>query len=182
MSGRLCSPCRSWPVSRDRFFERVYRKRATRIDVVDRPVAKPCAINLGSNSPCRGSHPTPMIPWMLSCASGAMGMQVLLERRRRVAEQLSARRIRLSDLRARRSDCHAEESSNQLLAAIEQEAEVCRQLAGKFLQLEATILAGQRRPKTPRKTTKTKVGTSRKWKVRLKSNRLSVRLALLDGK
>ena len=114
-----------------------------------------------------------------------MGMQVLLERRRRVADQLSARRIRLSDLRARRSDCHAEESSNQLLAAIEQEAEVCRQLAGKFLQLEATILAGQRRPKTPRKTTKTtqtKVGTSRKWKVGLKSNRLSVRLALLDGK
>ena len=109
-----------------------------------------------------------------------MGMQVLLERRRRVAEQLSARRIRLSDLRARRSDCHAEESSNQLLAAIEQEAEVCRQ-PGKFLQLEATILAGQRRPKTPRKTTKTKVGASRKEGGSLKSNRLSVRLALLDG-
>jgi len=53
-----------------------------------------------------------------------MGMQVLLERRRRVAEQLSARRIRLGDLRARRIDCLAEESINQLLAAIEQEAEV----------------------------------------------------------
>jgi hypothetical protein len=111
-----------------------------------------------------------------------MGMQVLLERRRRVAEQLSARRIRLSDLRARRSDCRPEESSNQLLTAIEQEAEVCRQLAGKFLQLEATILAEQRRPNTPRKTTKTtktKVGASRKEGV--VSNRLSVRLALLDG-
>jgi hypothetical protein len=115
-----------------------------------------------------------------------MGMQVLLERRRRVAEQLSARRIRLSDLWARQSDCHANESSNQLLTAIEQEAEVCRQLAGKFLQLEATILAEQRRPKTPRKTTKTKtmktkVGASRKEGGGLKSNRLSVRLALLDG-
>ena len=114
-----------------------------------------------------------------------MGMQVLLERRRRVAEQLSARRRRLRDLRARRSDCHPEESSNQLLTAIEQEAEVCRQLAGKFLQLEATILTEQRRPKTPRKTTKTtkttktKVGASRKEGV--VSNRLSVRLALLDG-
>ena len=52
------------------------------------------------------------------------------------------------------------------------------QLAGKFLQLEATILAEQRRPKTPRKTT---IGASRKGKVRLKSNRLSIRLALLDG-
>jgi hypothetical protein len=107
-----------------------------------------------------------------------MGMQVLLERRRRVAEQLSARRIRLSDLRARRIDCLAEESSSQLLTAIEQEAEVCRQLAGKLLQLEATILAGQRRTKTPRKTT---VGAPQKGKVGLKSNRLSVRLALLDG-
>ncbi len=75
----------------------------------------------------------------------------MLERRRRVAEQLSARRIRLGDLRARRIDCLAEESSNQLLAAIEQEAEVCRQLAGKFLQLEATILAAQRRRKPPNK-------------------------------
>jgi hypothetical protein len=112
-----------------------------------------------------------------------MGMQVLLERRRRVAEQLSARRIWLSDLRARRSDCHAGESGNQLLlTAIEQEAEVCRQLAGKFLQLEATILAEQRRLKTPRKTTKTKAGAPRKKGVRLKSNQLSVRLALLDGK
>jgi hypothetical protein len=53
--------------------------------------------------------------------------------------------------RARRIDCLAEESSNQLLAAIEQEAEVCRQLAGKFLQLEATILAAQRRRKPPNK-------------------------------
>ena len=107
-----------------------------------------------------------------------MGMQVLLERRRRVTEQLSARRIRLSDLRAQRIDGLAEKSRSELLTAIEQEAEVCCQLAGKFLQLEATILAEQRRPKTPRKTT---IGASRKGKVRLKSNRLSIRLALLDG-
>ena len=106
-----------------------------------------------------------------------MGMQVLLERRRRVPEQLSARRIRLSDLRAQRIDGLAEKSRSELLTAIEQEAEVCCQLAGKFLQLEATILAEQRRPKTPRTT----IGASRKGKVRLKSNRLSIRLALLDG-
>ena len=36
-------------------------------------------------------------------------MQVLLERRRRVAEQLSQGRIRLSDLRARYIDYLAEE-------------------------------------------------------------------------
>ena len=53
-----------------------------------------------------------------------MGMQVLLERRRRVAEQLSSRRIRLSDLRARPIDGLAEESRSELLTAIEQEAEV----------------------------------------------------------
>ena len=62
-----------------------------------------------------------------------MGLQVLLERRRRVAEQLSSRRIRLSDLRARDIDRLAEESRVALLTAIEQEAEVCRQLAGKLL-------------------------------------------------
>ena len=42
-------------------------------------------------------------------------------------------------------------SRSELLTAIEQEAEVCRQLAGKFLQLEATVLARQIRPKTPSK-------------------------------
>ena len=107
-------------------------------------------------------------------------MQVLLGRRRRVAEQLSSRRIRLSDLRARDIDCLAEESRVALPAAMEQEAEVCRQLAGKLLQLEVTFLAEQRRP---RKKTKTKatVGASRKEGVGPKSNRLSVRLALLDG-
>jgi hypothetical protein len=78
-----------------------------------------------------------------------MGMQVLLERRRRAAEQLSSRRNRLSDLRARYIDCLAEESPSQLLTAIEQEAEVCRQLAGKLLQLEATVLAKRIRPRTP---------------------------------
>jgi hypothetical protein len=106
-----------------------------------------------------------------------MGMQVLLERRRRVAEQLSARRIRLGDLRARRSDCHAEEPSNQVLTATEQEAEVCRQLAGKFLQLEATILAAQRRPKPPHKKA---VDPSRRGSGP-RSDRLRARLALLDG-
>jgi hypothetical protein len=41
-------------------------------------------------------------------------------------------------------------------------AKPCDGHAGKFLQLEATILAEQRRTKTPRKTTKTTVGGSRK--------------------
>jgi hypothetical protein len=108
-----------------------------------------------------------------------MGLQVLLERRRRIAEQLSSGRIRLSDLRARDIDRLAEESRVALLTAIEQEAEVCRQLAGKLLQLEATILAEQRRPRKKTKT-KTTVGASRK-EGGAKSNRLSVRLALLDG-
>ena len=106
-----------------------------------------------------------------------MGMQVLLERRRRVAEQLSARRIRLSDLRARLIDCLAEEFRSQLLTAIEQEAEVCRQLAGKLLQLEATVLARQIRPRTPNKKA---VDASRR-EGGPQSDRLSVRLALLDG-
>jgi hypothetical protein len=106
-----------------------------------------------------------------------MGMQVLLERRRRVAEQLSSRRIRLSDLRARNIDCLAEEPRSQLLAAIEQEAEVCRQLAGKLLQLEATVLARRIRPRTPSEKA---VGTARGG-IGPKSVRLSVRLALLDG-
>ena len=106
-----------------------------------------------------------------------MGMQVLLERRRRVAEQLSARRIRLSDLRARRIDGLAEDSRSELLTAIEQEAEVCRQLAGKLLQLEATVLARRIRPKTPHKKA---VDASREGSGP-KSDRLSVRLALLDG-
>ena len=111
-----------------------------------------------------------------------MGIQILLAQRRRVADQLSSRRIRLSDLRARLIVDHlAEEVRSQLRTAIDQESEVCRQLAGKLLQLEATILAAQRRPRTPRKTTKTRVGASRKG-IWLKSNRLSVRLALLDGK
>jgi hypothetical protein len=106
-----------------------------------------------------------------------MGMQVLLERRRRVAEQLSSRRSRLSDLRARHIDCLAEESRSQLLTAIEQEAEVCRQLAGKLLQLEATVLARRMRPKTPNKK-----AVDASWGGGgPKSDRLSVRLALLDG-
>ena len=105
-----------------------------------------------------------------------MGMQVLLERRRRVAEQLSSRRIRLSDLRARRIDGLAEDSRSELLTAIEQEAEVCRQLAGKLLQLEATVLARRIRPKTPNKNA---VDASRDGSGP-KSDRLSVRLALLD--
>jgi len=92
----------------------------------------------------------PIISSVLNCASGAMGMQVLLERRRRVAEQLSSRRIRLSDLRARPINGLAD-SRSELLTAIEQEAEVCRQLAGKLLQLEATVLARRIRPKTPHK-------------------------------
>ena len=103
-----------------------------------------------------------------------MGMQVLLERRRRVAEQLSSRRIRLYDLRARCIDCLADE---ELLTAIEQEAEVCRQLAGKLLHLEAKVLARRIRPKTPsKKAVDASLGGS--WR---KSNRLRVRLALLDG-
>ena len=105
-----------------------------------------------------------------------MGMQILLERRRRAAEQLSARRIRLSDLRARLFDPLTEEPRGQLLTAIEQEAEVCRQIAGKLLQLEATVLARQIRPKTLSK----KAVASRGGR-RPKSDRLSVRLALLDG-
>ena len=106
-----------------------------------------------------------------------MGMQVLLERRRRVAEELSARRIRLSDLRARSIDGLAEDSRSELLTAIEQDAEVCRQLAGKLLQLEATVLARRIRPKTPSKNA---VDASRDGSGP-KSERLSVRLALLDG-
>jgi hypothetical protein len=106
-----------------------------------------------------------------------MGMQVLLERRRRVAEQLSSRRIRLSDLRDRLIDCLAEEPRIELLTAIEQEAEVCRELAGKLLQLEATVLARRIRPRTPSKKA---VDTSR-GRSGPKSDRLSVRLALLDG-
>jgi hypothetical protein len=134
-------------------------------------------INPGSNSRCCGPTTDAYISWMLNCASGAMGMQVLLERRRRVAEQLSSRRIRLSDLRARNIDCLAEEPRSQLLAAIEQEAEVCRQLAGKLLQLEATVLARRIRPRTPSEKA---VGTARGG-IGPKSVRLSVRLALLDG-
>jgi hypothetical protein len=101
-----------------------------------------------------------------------MGIQILLAQRRRVADQLSSRRIRLSDLEARLFDCPVEETR----AAIEQESEVCRQLAGKFLQLQATILARQIWPRTPRK----QVGAPRSGSGP-KSDRLSVRLALLDG-
>ena len=103
-----------------------------------------------------------------------MGMQVLLERRRRVAEQLSARRIRLSDLRARLFDGLADE---ELPTAIEQEAEVCRQLAGKLLQLEATVLTRRIRTRT---SSKKAVDASREVS-EPKSDRLRVRLALLDG-
>jgi hypothetical protein len=104
-------------------------------------------------------------------------MQVLLEWRRRVAERLSSMRIRLSDLRARYIDCLAEESRSQLLTAIEQEAEVRRQLAGKLLQLEATVLARRIRPRTPSK----KAVDDSRGGSGPKSDRLGVRLALLDG-
>jgi hypothetical protein len=95
-------------------------------------------------------------------------MHLLLAERQRVADQLSSRRTRLSDLQSRLIDCPADETST----AVEQESEVCRQLAGKLLQLEAIVLARQIRPGTP---------SMKRVEGRLKSDRLSVRLALLDG-
>ena len=53
---------------------------------------------------------------------------------------------------------------------------MCRQLAGKLLQLEATVLARRIRPRTPSK----KAVDASRGGSGPKSDRLSVRLALLD--
>ncbi len=85
-------------------------------------------------------------------------IDLLFVERQRVADQLSLTRACLCDLRVELGRCPTQDDRQLIEAALED----CRVLASKLLQLEATVLARQRQ--TPKKP-----------------NRLTVRLAALDG-
>jgi len=69
-----------------------------------------------------------------------MDVQTLLAERQRIAERLNSTRTCLGILRAQFISCLTEEARQHLLCAMEEEAEVCRELAGTLLQVEETIL------------------------------------------
>jgi hypothetical protein len=69
-----------------------------------------------------------------------MDVQTLLAERQRIAERLNSTRTCLGILRAQFIGCLTEEAREHLLYAMEEEAEVCRELAGTLLQVEEMIL------------------------------------------
>ena len=72
-----------------------------------------------------------------------MDIHILLGERRRIADQFRSTLTCLGILRAQVIGAGTEEARYHLLAAIEGEAEVCRGLGDKLLQLDAKILEMQ---------------------------------------
>jgi hypothetical protein len=69
-----------------------------------------------------------------------MDVHILAAEHQRIAERLNSTRTCLGILRAQIIGCLTDEARQHLLCAMEEEAEVCRDLAGKLLQVEETIL------------------------------------------
>jgi hypothetical protein len=68
-------------------------------------------------------------------------VHILAAERQRIAERLNSTRTCLGILRAQIIGCLTDEARQHLLCALEEEAEMCRELAGALLQVEGTILA-----------------------------------------
>jgi hypothetical protein len=78
-----------------------------------------------------------------------MDIHILIGERRRIADQFRSTLTCLGILRAQVIGAGTEEARHHLLAAIEDEAEVCRGLGDRLLQLDAKILAMQTKRSDP---------------------------------
>ena len=74
-----------------------------------------------------------------------MDVHILIAERGRVAEQFRSTLTCLGILRAQLIGCLTDEGRHHLLSALDAEAEVCRELGDKLLQLDASIVTIQNR-------------------------------------
>jgi hypothetical protein len=69
-----------------------------------------------------------------------MDVYILLAERRRIADQFRSTLTCLGILRAQFIGCLTNEARHHLLWAINEEAEVCRDLGDQLLQLDASVM------------------------------------------
>ena len=68
-----------------------------------------------------------------------MDIHLEMTERRRVSEEFRARIASLAVLRTQLADAKTDEARQHLYAAVDKEAELCRQLSGKLLALERSV-------------------------------------------
>ena len=78
-----------------------------------------------------------------------MDVHLLMAERRRVSQEFRAKLASLTLQRSRLTDAMTDEGRQHLHAAVDEEADLCRKLGEKLLELDDLILAMQSRPTDP---------------------------------
>ncbi len=78
-----------------------------------------------------------------------MDVHLLMAERRRVSEEFRAKLASLAMQRSRLADAMTDEGRQHLYAAVDEQAELCRKLGEKLLELDGLILEMQSRPTDP---------------------------------
>ncbi len=78
-----------------------------------------------------------------------MDVHLLMAERRHVSEEFRSRLASLAMQRSRLADAMTDEGRQHLYAAVDEQADLCRKLGEKLLELDGLILEMQSRPTDP---------------------------------